>query len=113
MLALLSRDETVRRTFREQYRDSPDIPQKENLPYIIWSRRYLDLPPFWVWRDADHTRVVNFFCLYGPPDTGKTAFAHHLADRLGRQLHHRQGSDLLSCWVGQTEKNIALRAQRA
>jgi transitional endoplasmic reticulum ATPase len=45
--------------------------------------------------------------LYGPPGTGKTAYAHHLARELDRPLLVRRASDLLSKWVGETEKNIA------
>jgi len=46
-------------------------------------------------------------CLYGPPGTGKTAFGRWLADRLGVPLSVKRGSDLLSKWVGGTERNIA------
>ena len=46
-------------------------------------------------------------CLYGPPGTGKTAYGHWLAQKLGIPLHIKQGSDLISKWVGGTEKNIA------
>lgn len=46
-------------------------------------------------------------CLHGPPGTGKTAFAHHVAQTLDVPLHIKRGSDLQSMWVGQTEKNIA------
>lgn len=45
--------------------------------------------------------------MYGPPGTGKTAFAHHVADRLERPLLKKNASDLLSKWVGGTEKQIA------
>ncbi len=45
--------------------------------------------------------------LHGPPGTGKSALAQHLADRLGMPLCLRRASDLMSCWVGETEKNIA------
>ncbi len=45
--------------------------------------------------------------LTGPPGTGKTALAHHLARVLDRPLLVRRASDLLSKWVGGTEKNIA------
>lgn len=45
--------------------------------------------------------------LTGPPGTGKTALAAHLAERLDRPLAVKRASDLLSCWVGGTEANIA------
>ena len=41
------------------------------------------------------------------PGTGKTALARHLADELGRELIVKQISELLNCYVGNTEKNIA------
>jgi SpoVK/Ycf46/Vps4 family AAA+-type ATPase len=45
--------------------------------------------------------------LTGPPGTGKTGLAHHLARLLDRPLLVRRASDLLSKWVGETEANIA------
>jgi SpoVK/Ycf46/Vps4 family AAA+-type ATPase len=45
--------------------------------------------------------------LTGPPGTGKTALAAHLAERLDRPLAVKRASDLLSKWVGETEANIA------
>ena len=47
------------------------------------------------------------FCLQGPPGTGKSAYARHLADRLGLEVLHKRGSDLLDMYVGGTEGNIA------
>ncbi|MCF6324152.1 MAG: ATP-binding protein [Gammaproteobacteria bacterium] len=46
-------------------------------------------------------------CLYGAPGTGKTAFAHYVAEQLDRPLLKKQASDILSKWVGEAEKNIA------
>lgn len=46
-------------------------------------------------------------CLYGVPGTGKTEFVYHLAERLGRQLLVRRGSDLRGPYVGETEHNLA------
>ncbi|HWL29487.1 MAG TPA: AAA family ATPase [Burkholderiaceae bacterium] len=46
-------------------------------------------------------------CLYGPPGTGKTAYGKWLAEQLDRPLLARRASDLMSKWVGGTEKNIA------
>ncbi len=46
-------------------------------------------------------------CLYGPPGTGKSAYARWLAQHLDKAFQLRRASDLVSMWVGQTEKNIA------
>lgn len=45
--------------------------------------------------------------LSGPSGTGKSAYARHLADRLGVALIERRGSDLLGMFVGETEAQIA------
>ena len=47
------------------------------------------------------------FLLSGPPGTGKSAWAAHLAERAGMELMERRASDLMSMWVGGTEANIA------
>lgn len=46
-------------------------------------------------------------CLYGPSGTGKTAYGRWLAEQLEVPLLVKRGSDLISMWVGETEKNIA------
>ncbi len=52
-------------------------------------------------------------CLYGPSGTGKTAYARWLSDQLGIPLLVKRGSNLISSWVGGTEKNIALAFKEA
>lgn len=52
-------------------------------------------------------------CLFGPPGTGKSAYSRWLADYLGKPLYIKRGADLLSMWVGGTEKNIARIFQEA
>ena len=47
------------------------------------------------------------FCLDGPAGTGKSAWARHLARRLGLPIIERRASDLLSMWVGGTEQASA------
>ena len=52
---------------------------------------------------------IQFGCkllFWGDPGTGKTAFARHIARELGREIVLKRASDLLSMWVGETEKNI-------
>jgi SpoVK/Ycf46/Vps4 family AAA+-type ATPase len=51
---------------------------------------------------------VNFsLCLYGISGSGKSAYARYLAEKLKMKVLHKRASDLLSCWVGEAEKNIA------
>lgn len=71
--------------------------------------------PGLVHADADLARIADGIansrsarlCLYGPPGTGKSAYGRWLAERLGLALHQRRASDLVSKWVGETERNIA------
>ena len=46
-------------------------------------------------------------CLYGVPGTGKSAYAKFIAKSLRKPIIIKKGSDLLSMWVGGTERNIA------
>lgn len=52
-------------------------------------------------------------CLYGPPGTGKTAYGRWLAEAMEAPLLVKRGSDLISKWVGGTEKNIAKAFEEA
>jgi SpoVK/Ycf46/Vps4 family AAA+-type ATPase len=52
-------------------------------------------------------------CFYGPPGTGKTAYGRHLARILDRPLLVKRASDILSMWVGGTEKNLAAMFEEA
>ena len=71
--------------------------------------------PAFIHTDADITSIATGLkknragrlCLYGPPGTGKTAYGRWLAQQLDVPLHVKRGSDLISMWVGGTEKNIA------
>ncbi len=53
------------------------------------------------------TRPNARLCLFGPPGSGKTAFAYHLAEQIDKPLLQKAASDILSCWVGETEKTLA------
>ena len=51
--------------------------------------------------------------LHGPSGTGKTAFAKHVAEALGKEMNQFLASDILGRYVGETEKNIAAAFRRA
>jgi SpoVK/Ycf46/Vps4 family AAA+-type ATPase len=46
-------------------------------------------------------------CFYGEPGTGKSEYARYLAKEMGLPVITARGSDVLSEYVGKTEKNIA------
>ena len=52
-------------------------------------------------------------CLWGPAGTGKSEFARHVARLMERPCLVRKASDVLSQYVGGTEKNIAAMFERA
>jgi transitional endoplasmic reticulum ATPase len=51
--------------------------------------------------------------LHGPPGTGKSAFARHVAESSGRPLHAHTAAQLLSKFVGESEKQLAHAFQAA
>jgi SpoVK/Ycf46/Vps4 family AAA+-type ATPase len=53
------------------------------------------------------TRGHGTLCFHGPPGSGKTALAEHLAQAVQRPLMVRQASDLMSKFVGETEQQMA------
>ena len=61
--------------------------------------------------DADRPRMN--LLLWGPPGTGKTEFVKHLGREVGARVVARSGSDLLSMWVGGTERNIRMAFEEA
>lgn len=52
-------------------------------------------------------------CLYGPAGTGKSAYGKYISEKLDKKLIIKKASDLLSMWVGGTEKNIAKAFEEA
>lgn len=90
---------------------APPMLRTENLDPVLWSA------------DGDLSKIVQSgqragatalsFCFYGPPGTGKSAFARHLADKLGVDVLEKRASDLLSMWMGETEKQIARAFEEA
>jgi len=65
-----------------------------------------DSEPHQLLRGLSRSPSANV-CFYGPPGTGKTELARFIADELGKPLMVRRASDILSMWVGESEKQIA------
>jgi len=63
--------------------------------------------------EALSRKGIGTLCFHGPPGTGKTALAEHIAQRLQRPLLIRQASDLASKFVGETEQNMARMFEEA
>ena len=57
--------------------------------------------------EALRRRSHGTLCFHGPPGTGKTALAEHIAQHLQRPLMVRRASDIMSKYVGETEQNMA------
>lgn len=51
--------------------------------------------------------------LYGPPGTGKTMIAKAIANEVHAKFYAIKGSDIISKWVGESEKNISSLFQQA
>ena len=85
----------------------------------------IDLPssydPNFVNSDCDLNELIQGIkenksariCLYGVPGTGKSAYTKFIAKSLKKPIIIKKGSDLLSMFIGGTEKNIALAFKEA
>jgi len=52
-------------------------------------------------------------CLFGPPGTGKSAYAKYISEYLDKPLIAKRASDLIDSYVGGTEQNIAYMFEQA
>ena len=64
-------------------------------------------------RRADVDRPRLGILLSGVPGGGKTAFCSYLARECGAPLHAVCASDLLSKWIGESERNLAAAFRKA
>lgn len=82
-------------------RIKPSAAARYNLDYVNTDVPLLPL-------SADLQRFPSARVLMsGPPGSGKTALANHMAELIERPLVLKRASDLLSMWVGETEQNLA------
>lgn len=75
-------------------------------------RKNLDTYISWC-KDHPEEQEGFSFLFTGLPGTGKTQLGRHITELLGRKLLVKKMSDLSSCWVGETEKNIAAAFEEA
>lgn len=57
-------------------------------------------------REALELKILKGFLLYGPPGTGKSFFVKYMAGQLGALYKEVSMADILSKWVGQSEKHL-------
>ena len=71
----------------------------------LWMRHGATLMEVW---GLDRRLKPGYRCLfYGPPGTGKTLTAALLGKQHGRPVYRIDLSQLISKWIGETEKNLA------
>jgi SpoVK/Ycf46/Vps4 family AAA+-type ATPase len=107
----------ISRTIEQKLRlmgHSANFRTSRQSPALPYSLKFLnasqDLEEF---ANGLEQRPICRACLEGPPGTGKTAFVEYLAKKLDKPLIEKKASDLLSCWVGGTERNLAAMFQEA
>ena len=64
-------------------------------------------------RIKDSGKLDFSLLLYGFPGTSKTSFGRYLAEELNLKVINKNYTELSSCWVGETEKNIAEMFEQA
>ncbi|WP_027477958.1 AAA family ATPase, partial [Curvibacter gracilis] len=98
------------------------VAQGHPLPPAAGAADLLDhFDPAFLHADADLQQVLAGLrqaqsarlCLWGPPGTGKSAYGRWLAQALDRPLVVQRGSDLMSKYVGESEKRIARAFRQA
>ena len=87
-----------------------NIKGKVKLEKVVKSaRNYLSAE----FSSSDDDRPRMNILLFGPPGTGKTEFVKYLGKTLDRKVVVVKGSDILNCYVGETEHNIARAFRQA
>ena len=106
LLDILSADSEVITDFLAR---SPESPQVDRLPVVIWSRLYADLQPYMTQRRADGTVVMDFY----HRQVAEAVAARYLAapDRLATHQHLADYFHGLDYWAESLEAQRA-RARR-
>ena len=109
--------EVMPSAMREVYLESPDIPwsaiggleevKRELQEAVEWPLRYPDL-----YKELKHT-LTKGILLHGPSGTGKTLLAKAVATESEANFISVRGPELLSKWVGESERGIREIFRRA
>jgi transitional endoplasmic reticulum ATPase len=109
--------EVMPSAMREVYLESPDIPwsaiggledvKRELQEAVEWPLRYPDL-----YKKLGHTMPKGLL-MYGPSGTGKTLLAKAVATESEANFISVRGPELLSKWVGESERGIREIFRRA
>ncbi len=74
--------------------------KKELEESVEWPLKYRDV------FDYAHTKPAKGILLYGPPGTGKTLLAKAVANESEANFINVKGPELLSKWVGESERSV-------
>jgi transitional endoplasmic reticulum ATPase len=109
--------EVMPSAMREVYLESPDIPwtsiggleevKRELQEAVEWPLRYPDL-----YKELNHT-LTKGILLHGPSGTGKTLLAKAVATEAEANFVSVKGPELVSKWVGESERGIREIFRRA
>lgn len=126
--AVIARAASVVRSIRDDLPDGQALPALEKLvesTLIAQGHRPLNMAspdemtvaydPAFINVDANLMAIAEGIaktgsarlCMYGPPGTGKSAFGRWLADLMDKPLHVKRVSDIVSPYIGKTERNLA------
>ncbi len=61
----------------------------------------------------ERTSMNMNLLFYGPPGTGKSEMARFIANYLGKEMVCKKASDILDCYVGNTERKISQAFEQA
>lgn len=89
--------------------DEPILPPATRMAVAMWMRELTATARLAAVGVTPRQRVM----LSGPPGTGKTTLAHHVAARLGIPLLVVESSSLIEGYLGATGRNIAALFRRA